>query len=506
MIEPPYKLPSSWEWVKLSDIVQELESGGRPKGGVQGIKSGIPSIGGEHLSNDGGFDFHSIRFVPLSFSKAMKKGRVAIDDILIVKDGATTGKTSLVGKDFPYPGAVLNEHVFRLRVYPEAAEQRYLFNYLRSPLGQKMIANSFRGSAQGGINQGFVELVSVPLAPMPEQRRIAERLRLAFNAIASARRGLVSLSPLLGRFRQSVLSKAFRGELTERDPNDEPAEKLLERIREEPQKKLESKLGTTGKDPRRYKYKEPEPVDSDQLPRLPDGWAWSRVDWVADVRLGRQRSPKNRPNKYPRKYLRAANIIDGTLDLSDVKQMDFKPGEFDVYRLRRGDVLLSEGSGSPYEVGKCAVWDERIPDCCIQNTVIRVRSEHISPQYLLYVFMYARYKGDFAKMAKGIEIVHLGAERLTAYKIPLAPKNEQLRMIERIDSLLVMTKTLERPMETALRNTDQLEHSVLSGAFRGELVLQDPNEEPASVLLERIRAQRATVEKRGKHDSAHSAS
>lgn len=71
-----------------------------------------------------------------------------------------------------------------------------------------------------------------------------------------------------------------------------------------------------------------------------------RVNDIAEVRLGRQRSPQNRPKIYPRRYLRAANVLEDGFDLSDVKQMDFKPQEFETYRLRRGDVLLSEGSGT----------------------------------------------------------------------------------------------------------------------------------------------------------------
>jgi len=496
MTDEPYVLPHGWTWATVQDAVLGAQSGFAS--GKKNVQAGIKHLRMNNISEACTLDLSSVTTVPKDLARPahiLKPG-----DILFCHTNSMklVGKTTLFDRaDGPY---AFSNHLTRLRVPADGPPPEWLWYWLATLWRQRY----FETRCKQWVNQATVErgtLLSapIPVAPLREQRRIVAHVTkmIALNRIARNR--LQKLPGIIRQFRQAVLGKAFRGELSQRDPNDEPAQKLLERIRQERGKKLEGELRATGKDPRRHKYKEPEPADSDQLPRLPDGWAWSRVDWVADVRLGRQRSPKNRPNKYPRKYLRAANIIDGTLDLSDVKQMDFKPGEFDVYKLRRGDVLLSEGSGSPYEVGKCGVWDERIPDCCIQNTVIRVRSEHISPQYLLYVFMYARYKGDFAKMAKGIEIGHLGAKRLAGYKIPLAPKSEQLRMIERIDSLLAMTKTLERPMETALRNTDHLEHSLLSCAFRGKLVLQDPNDEPASVLLERIRAQRATVTKRGKY-------
>src|SRR4051794_38335161 len=90
---------------------------------------------------------------------------------------------------------------------------------------------------------------------------------------------------------------------------------------------------------------------------VPPGWCWTTVGEIGEVRLGRQRSPKNRSNKYPTKYIRAANITWGGLDLNDVLDMEFTPTEREVYRLQSGDVLLSEASGSADEVGKPVIWN-----------------------------------------------------------------------------------------------------------------------------------------------------
>ena len=89
-------LPASWITCDLKTLLTSLESGSRPKGGVRGIKEGIPSIGAEHLSYKGTFDFSSIKYVPEEFATQMHKGRIKKNDILIVKDGATTGKTAFV--------------------------------------------------------------------------------------------------------------------------------------------------------------------------------------------------------------------------------------------------------------------------------------------------------------------------------------------------------------------------------------------------------------------------
>jgi type I restriction enzyme S subunit len=162
--------------VPLGDVLLSLESGARPKGGASADSGDIPSLGGEHVSIDGGFDLTNVKRIPRLFFEAMRVGRVVPQDILIVKDGATTGKTSFVRDDFPFAEAAVNEHVFRLRVDTDRAWPGYVFHYLYSPRGQREIQLDFRGATVGGISRDFVSKVIVPLPPIPEQRRIAETL------------------------------------------------------------------------------------------------------------------------------------------------------------------------------------------------------------------------------------------------------------------------------------------------------------------------------------------
>jgi|SRR5581483_6818638 len=108
-------LPEGWALAPLSGLLALMESGGRPKGGVRHISQGVPSIGGEHLDSNGSFRLERVKFVPDAFYKTMRHGHIAIGDVLIVKDGATTGKVALVREDFPYKKAVVNEHVFICR-------------------------------------------------------------------------------------------------------------------------------------------------------------------------------------------------------------------------------------------------------------------------------------------------------------------------------------------------------------------------------------------------------
>lgn len=158
------------EKVQLNRIVEKLESGSREKGGS--IDSGIISIGGTHLSQNGGFRWDKKEFISEDFYLKMRNGKVKNQDILIVKDGATTGKTSFIDESFPYKEAAINEHVFRVEINQTQANPKYVFYFLHSPIGQEQILNDFRGATVGGISRGFIDKVEIPLPDLETQNKI----------------------------------------------------------------------------------------------------------------------------------------------------------------------------------------------------------------------------------------------------------------------------------------------------------------------------------------------
>ena len=115
----------------------------------------------------------------------MRRGKIAIGDVLVVKDGATTGKVSLVRDSFPHKDAVVNEHVFLCRC-DKRVDPRYVFWYLSSEEGQREILSDFRGAAQGGISQRFADLVQIPLIPIREQRKIVGEIEKQFPRLDEA--------------------------------------------------------------------------------------------------------------------------------------------------------------------------------------------------------------------------------------------------------------------------------------------------------------------------------
>jgi type I restriction enzyme, S subunit len=183
--------------VSLSRVVDQLESGTRPKGGVD-ADGEVPSLGGEHIGSEGRVVLENIKRVSREFFEAMPRGKIRIDDILIVKDGATTGKTALIDAAFPFNDAAVNEHVFRLAVRRDVADPRFVFHFLKSPLGQREILKDFRGATVGGIGRTVVDVVQLPLPPLPEQHRIADMLDKA-DAIRRKRKEAIALTEELLR-------------------------------------------------------------------------------------------------------------------------------------------------------------------------------------------------------------------------------------------------------------------------------------------------------------------
>ena len=196
--------------VSLSTVVAALESGKRPKGGVTSDSGTIPSLGGEHLNRDGGFRLDSLKYIDELFFASLRKGAIKKNDILIVKDGATTGKVSYVGSDFPFEMAAINEHLFALTVNTAVAEPRYVFAFLRSPQGQMEILKDFRGAAIGGISRGFIELAKIPLPELNDQIRIAHLLGKVESLIAQRKQHLQQLDDLL----KSVFLNMFGDAIT----------------------------------------------------------------------------------------------------------------------------------------------------------------------------------------------------------------------------------------------------------------------------------------------------
>ena len=335
--------------------------------------------------------------------------------------------------------------------------------------------------------------------PVPEQRAIVAKIERLFSELESGIENLKTAKAKLSIYRQAVLTKAFEGELTkewrERQENLPDAEELLAGI----QKERERAAREQGR-----KLKPVKPLTEAEiaaLPKLPEGWRWATIETAGAVQLGRQRAPQFHSGEHMRPYLRVANVFEGRLALTDVKQMNFSPDEVPMYELRNGDLLLNEGQSLEL-VGRPAMFRNEIQGACFQNTLVRFRPyDGICSDYALRVFLMQYRYGKYRSIAKiTTSMAHLGAQRFAAVEFPVCSTEEQLQIVSEIESRLSVCDALEATIARGLERAEALRQSILKKAFEGRLLTEteleetrrEPDWEPAEKLLERIMRERAS--------------
>jgi type I restriction enzyme S subunit len=305
----------------------------------------------------------------------------------------------------------------------------------------------------------------------------------------------------LKRYRAAVLKAAVEGKLTAawraENPCTESATDLLQRILHDRRQKWEQQqlaaYESKGKEPPKNwsdKYKPPAAPDTTNLPELPDGWCWASVDQVGDVQLGRQRSPKHHQGTHMRPYLRVANVFEDRIDIRDVMEMNFTPSEYETYRLGYGDILLNEGQSMEL-IGRPAMYRDEVPGSCFTNTLVRFQaSEGLDRDFAMKVFLAYLKNGRFQRIATiTVNIAHLGAGRFAELEFPLPPLAEQQTIVAEVEARLSILDETESQFDANLKRASRLRQSILKRAFEGKLVPQDPVDEPASALLDRIASQ-----------------
>ena len=482
--------PETWELAVVGEVTADIQPG-FASGKHNQLGLGIPHLRPMNIDRLGQIDLTVVKYVSREDGP-----RLRLDDVLFNNTNSPQliGKTAWIGQD---AGWAFSNHMTRIRM-PEGLAPKfvaYQLHYL-------WMTGYFLHRCVKHVNQASIsstalgQTVALVLPPLPEQHRIVVETEKQCTRLDAAETALKRVQANLKRYRASVLKAACEGKLVPTEAElaqaegraYEPADQLLKRILTERRARWASQTK------RRGKYKEPVPPDTSDLPELPAGWVWAALSTVGEVRLGRQRSPKRAIGPNMRPYLRAANVTWGGLDLSDVKEMDFNPTEFETYRLIPGDIVLNEASGSPDEVGKPAVWGGQIDGCCFQNTLIRVRAFPGIVPYLHYHLQSDARSGNLGRAARGVGIHHLGAEGTASWMIALPPLEEQRRIVAEIERRLSVIRQAESTVEASLRRVGRLRQSILKQAFSGQLVPQDPSDEPASALLERIRAERAATQ------------
>ncbi|MBO5106802.1 MAG: restriction endonuclease subunit S, partial [Bacteroidales bacterium] len=311
------------------------------------------------------------------------------------------------------------------------------------------------------------------------------------------------------QLKNSILQWAIQGKLVPQDPNDEPASVLLERIREEKarlvkEKKIKKDKNESiiyrGDDNSYYEKFANGTVKciDDEIPfEIPQGWEWTRIGNIFNHTSGKQQSSNNKSSGTPQKFITTSNLYWGYFVLENVKVMNFTEDEIKTCSATKGDLLVCEG-GAGY--GRSAIWNEDY-DICLQNHVHRLRPCINGICEYVYYFIYLlKESNNLASV--GTAMPGLSANRLKGLLLPFPPLSEQKRVVAKLSELLPLLEKYSKVQYSLdeLNNeiNNKLKKSILQEAIQGKLFPQNPNDEPASVLLDRIKAEKVKLFKEGK--------
>ena len=234
-------------------------------------------------------------------------------------------------------------------------------------------------------------------------------------------------------------------------------------------------------------------VDDEGRPTLPIGWEWTTLGKVADVAGGVTKDSKRQddPSFVEVPYLRVANVQLGYLKLDEVTSIKVHPDKAAALKLLPGDILFNEG-GDRDKLGRGWIWEGQVADCIHQNHVFRARlkDDRLHPKFVSWVGNSFGRRWFEAAGKQTTNLASINKTVLEAFPIPMPPLGEVEAIVTETERRLSLVEAAQREVDNNLSKAAQLRRSLLAAAFSGKLVPQDPSDEPAEVLLEKIRAER----------------
>ena len=472
------RLPSSWEECRLGDV---LDYGTTQKAEPDEIPDDAWVLELEDIEKD--------------TSKVLQRVTFAQRQSKSTKNRFTAGDV-LYGKLRPYLNKVVRadqDGYCTTEIVPlkpsEAIDSGYLFYWLKHPVFLEYVTSVSHGLNMPRLGTEAGKEAPFVLAPLSEQKRIADKLDTVLARVDACRERLDRMPAILKRFRQAVLAAAISGKLTEewREANSESvdATKLAAQIQAAHEAAGGHKAGNAAPP-----TDDVHDLSADMFPR---GWA---LLTLRDLVL------PNRPITYgilkpgPEfekgvPYVRVADFPNDRLNLSTIRKTSPNiDEEFKRLRLKDGDLLLSiRGT-----VGRLIVIPEELEGANITQDSARLSIQPlVNRDYVLWFLRSELAQMRMKGAVKGVAVRGINIGDVRALQVPLPSREEQNEIVRRVEALFAYADRLEARYTTACAQVERLTPALLAKAFRGELVPQDPNDEPASVLLERIRASRAAA-------------
>ncbi len=405
--------------------------------------------------------------------------------------------------------AIVKADCVRLRVHPCLAVSPYVMRALNSEQLRAQAQQLVHGVGRPRLGLKWLRTLRIPLAPLSEQQRIVEAIDSYFTRLDDAVATLERVQRNLKRYRASVLKAAVEGrlvpteaELARAEGRDyEPASVLLERILAERRRRWEeaelAKMKAKGKPPKndkwKAKYKEPLTPDVSELPELPDGWCWASVDQITSRITSGSRDWTQYYDRGESVFLMAQNVRLGHLDLSHQQLVDPPPEDSSCERSQvlMDDLLVTIVGANTGNV--CRVPTELPGHYVCQSVALMRPVENQSSHYLDAYLNSPLGQAVYAGFMYGQGRPHLSFDNLRETPVPFPPLSEQARIIELVEKMETVASALTQELMVNASRCRLLRQSILKWAFEGRLVDQDPTDEPASRLLERIQADREST-------------
>jgi type I restriction enzyme S subunit len=507
--DPQNGEPEGWQWVRLTDIAR-LESGHTPSRKHPEYWGGdIPWVSLPDARRHHGCVLQD------TTQKTNERGIANSAARVLPADTVCLSRTASVGHVFRLGRPMATSQDFVNWVCSKALEPRFLMYALMAEGNH--IRNFGKGTTHTTIYFPEVLAFHLCLAPIAEQHRIVAKVETLLKRVSVVRDRLGKVPNILQRFRHAVLVGGCSGTLTSdwrdaqsalMDPSELRRRLLDDRRRAWHRSEIE-RLEARGRrvDQQQLCLRYREPLSATSTFDVPEGWTWASLDeltlFAGGITKGQKRAAGTRTRRIP--YLRVANVQRGRLDLAEVKEIEATEEEIRELRLEPGDILLNEG-GDIDKLGRGWIWNGEIEECIHQNHVFRARpaSELIDSRFVSY---YANSIGQEFFFEAGAQTVNLASVSMTKVKslpVPIPPIAEQREIVHRVSRLLAFADAIEGRVASAVARAERLTQSILRKAVKGELVLTEAElarkegraYEPASALLERVRARPTQVERR----------
>ena len=493
-------LPPGWAATTLGETF-EWGSGGTPKRTIPEYYGGdIPWVVIGDLTDE--LISCTATNITVSGLEASSVRWVATGSVLLAMYGSI-GKLGIAGMDL-----TTNQAIAFTRTEPII--NKYLFWYLRFQRNE--LLSRGKGDTQSNISQAVIKGFPFLLCPLPEQHRIVAEIEKQFTRLDAAVASLKRAQGNLRRYRAGVLKSACQGtlvateaELTRAEGRDyEPADALLQRILAQRRARWESQPKKRGK------YQEPASPDTSELPELPEGWVWATVGQLGaldqqTVLTGPFGTTLKRQDFVPEgvPVLTIGCLTEAGITLEKAVFLSpEKAHELDRYTLNEGDLLFSRMA----TVGRAGIVGAQLAGCLFNYHIMRLRLDDRSllPQFFLF-----HVRGS-SEVERYVSRINHGATRdgintgqLLGMPIPLPPLAEQHRIVAEVERQLSVIQQTEAAVAGSLARAERLRQSILKQAFSGQLAPQDPNDEPASALLARIKAEREAAKEATSRTSRH---